>query len=202
MHSHEQQFFNELAERWDEMRALNLDKIAHLIKLAGIAEGDTVLDVGTGTGVLIPFLVEAVGNTGSVTALDFAEAMVVKAAQKYGHLSRVNYMAADIMKYQPERCFSQVVCLNFFPHVKDKQAFISRVKELLVPNGSLVIMHDISRQTVNSIHETSDVVKEDRLQPSSVVAEILKQAGFTIEEAIDNKEIYFVKGKVVGEEKR
>jgi len=202
MHSYEQQFFNELAERWDEMRALNHDKITYLIQLAGIAEGDTVLDVGTGTGVLIPFLAEAVGNSGSVTALDFAEAMVAKAAQKYAHLSGVDYIAADIMKYQPECCYSQVVCLNFFPHVKDKQSFLSRVQNLLVPNGSLVIMHDLSRQAVNSIHATSDVVKEDRLPPSSVVAEMLKQSGFCIEEAMDNEEIYFVKGKVVGGEKR
>ncbi len=202
MHSYEQEFFNELAERWDEMRALNHDKITYLIQLARIAEGDTVLDVGTGTGVLIPFLAEAVGNSGSVTALDFAEAMVAKAAQKYTHLSGVDYIAADIMKYQPERCYSQVVCLNFFPHVKDKQSFLLRVQDLLVPNGSLVIMHDLSRQAVNSIHATSDVVKEDRLPPSSVVAEMLKQSGFSIEEAIDNEEIYFVKGKVVGGEKQ
>lgn len=200
MHSHEQQFFNDLAERWDELRALSHIKITYLIKLAGISQGDIVLDVGTGTGVLIPFLVKAVGKSGSVTALDFAEAMVAKAAQKNAHLSGVEYVAADVMKYQPQQRYNKVVCLNFFPHIKDKSAFLVHIQNLLAPSGSLVIMHDISRQAVNSIHKTSEVVKEDRLPPSFVVAEMLKQSGFVIEEAFDNEEIYFVKGKVNGEQ--
>lgn len=200
MHSHEQQFFNELAERWDVLRALNHVKINYLIQLAGVSEGDTVLDVGTGTGVLIPFLAKAVGESGSVTALDFAEAMVAKAAQNNAHLPGVSYIAADIMKYQPKHCCSKVVCLNFFPHVKDKPSFLSQVRRLLVSNGSLIIMHDISRQAVNSIHKASEAVKEDRLPPSSIVAKMLKQSGFAIEEAFDNEEIYFVKGKVIGKQ--
>lgn len=197
MDSQEQQYFNELAQRWDEMRSLNPDKIAYLIQLAGVAPGDTVLDVGTGTGVLIPFLSEAVGDTGHVTAIDFAEAMVAKAAQKYAHLSGISYMAADIMKYQTESRYSKVICLNFFPHMKDKQAFLLRVHELLVPQGSLVIMHDLSRQAVNSIHATSDIVREDRLPPSLAVADMLAQAGFAVEAAMDNEELYFVSGKAV-----
>jgi len=200
MHSHEQQFFNELAGRWDDLRALSPVKITYLINLAGISEGESVLDVGTGTGVLIPFLAKAVGECGHVTALDFAEAMVAKAAQKNVHLSGVDYVAADVMNYQPGRCYSKVVCLNFFPHVKDKATFLSQVRKLLVPNGSLVIMHDISRQAVNSIHKANEAVKEDRLPPSFIVAEMLRQSGFAIEEAFDNEEIYFVKGKVIGKQ--
>ena len=195
MLSHEQQFFNDLAARWDDMRALKPDKIAYLIKLAGIAAGDAVLDVGTGTGVLIPFLSEAVGDTGSITALDFAEAMVAKAAEKYAHLSGVSYIAADIMRHQPHSRYNKVVCLNFFPHVKDKPSFLTRVQELLADDGSLVIMHDMSRHAVNSIHATSDIVKEDRLPPSSIVAEMLRAAGFVITTAFDNDELYFVSGK-------
>lgn len=195
MQNREQQFFNDLAHSWDDTRSLNAVKLDRLIGMAEIAPGEAVLDIGTGTGVLIPFLKAAVGETGSITALDFAEAMVARAAQKHAQLSGIRYVAADIMKFQSEQQrYNKIVCLNFFPHVKDKQAFLVKMQALLADGGSLIIMHDISRAAVNSIHSTSEVVKEDRLPPSSVVGAMLTQAGFEVITALDNEELYFVKG--------
>lgn len=196
MHTQEQQFFNALAQSWDETRSMNAAKLSRLIGMAGIAPGETVLDIGTGTGVLIPFLKEAVGDAGGITALDFAEAMVARAAQKHAHLSGIRYVAADIMKFQSEQRYNKIICLNFFPHVKDKPAFLMRVQELLAAGGSLIIMHDLSRAAINAIHSTSEVVKEDRLPPSAVVGQMLTEAGFEDVAAMDNDELYFVKGSI------
>ena len=55
-------YFNSKADIWDEKIAeKDVERLASLAKSLDIRRGDTVLDVGTGTGVLVPFLLEKVG---------------------------------------------------------------------------------------------------------------------------------------------
>ena len=49
-------YFNSVAENWDQIVNHDPGKIEGILTLAGVKEGDIVLDVGTGTGVLIPFI--------------------------------------------------------------------------------------------------------------------------------------------------
>ena len=67
------------------------------------------------------------------------------------------------------------------------------MKMLLKPGGTLIIMHDLSRQSVNDVHKTSDVVKNDRLPASEKVEEMLLLAGYSVLLALDNDDYYFIK---------
>lgn len=70
-------------------------------RLAGIAAlrlqpGDTVLDVGCGTGLSIPLLAEAVGPTGQVIGVDSSAQMLSVAARRTRHNSpTVTLLQAD-----------------------------------------------------------------------------------------------------------
>ena len=187
-------FFNDLAERWDDTRAADDQKIAGLVSLAGPQPGETVLDIGCGTGVLLPHLLAAVGEAGRVTAIDFAENMVAKARAKIGRRDNITYIAGDIWSFEPEALYDAAFCFNFFPHAADKPRFVARMRSLLRPGGSLIIMHDMSRAAVNAIHKSSRVVTEDRLPEGAAVADMLIAAGYEVQGVIDDEEKYFVKG--------
>ncbi len=45
-----------MADQWDEINKHNLIKAELMVGLLDIKHGDKVLDVGTGTGVLLPIL--------------------------------------------------------------------------------------------------------------------------------------------------
>ena len=63
---------------------------------SALEAGQNSLDVGTGTGVLIPYLIKAVGPSGSVTAIDYSEKMVQVCKTKHSHIKNVNIKVGNI----------------------------------------------------------------------------------------------------------
>ena len=51
----QKEFFNEKAGVWDKITVHDLEKVQYIAELMGIRSNDRILDVGTGTGILIPF---------------------------------------------------------------------------------------------------------------------------------------------------
>lgn len=189
-------FFNSLAETWDMTRAHDAARLAELTDRAGIYPSQSVLDVGCGTGVLIPFIRGKVGPSGCVVGIDIADNMVKIAAEKLAKFDNVTVLRSDIMEYSPTKLFDHVSCLNFFPHIQDRPGFLRKVFcEWLVPGGRLHVFHDLSRRQVNAIHGESKIVKEDRLQPCEVVGELFTAAGFVKVLCFENDACYFVQGQ-------
>ncbi len=193
MSDKERQFFDAIAERWDDLRSVTPPIIEGLVSMVGLGEGDRVLDAGCGTGVLVPYVKKAIGAAGAITAVDFAVNMIARATEKHKDLAGVDFIATDIMDYRPESRFDKIICFNFFPHVSDKPEFLLKMAGMLSTGGTFVIMHDIPRAKVNSIHGGCDAVKHDRLPEGAKTATLLTEAGLYVTNVIDNDEIYFVK---------
>ncbi len=192
----EVEYFNTLAERWDTIRSSDYNKIEYLISMSGLADGDNVLDTGCGTGILLPFIKDRIGDNGHITAVDFSQNMINRAAQNNNTLSGISYVVGDIMDFQSEPIFNKITCLNFFPHIADKPLFLQRMKKLLNPQGSLIIMHDISRAQVNAIHRDSAVVTNDRLPPAVDLAVMMTTVGYEVERCMDTDSFYYVQGTI------
>ena len=196
MQRNDREFFNALAESWDTTRAHDPARLRELTARTGIGPGDAVLDVGCGTGVLIPFLREYVGDSGCVLGIDIADNMVKIAADKFARFDNVAVRRADIMEFSTDCLFQHVTCLNFFSHIQDRPAFLRKViGEWLAPEGFLHVFHDISRTRVNAIHGESKTVKKDRLPPCGEVGELFRAAGFIVEVCFETDESYFVRGR-------
>ena len=76
-------YFNEKAAIWDETIAeKNVAKLEEMAKWLDIEPGSTVLDVGTGTGVFVPFILRKIGRNGRLVCLDLAEEMLKRAQAK------------------------------------------------------------------------------------------------------------------------
>ena len=189
-------FFDSFADTWDSYRNTNVKILERLLELAKIPAGATVLDVGSGTGVLLPYLHAAVGAEGKITAVDFSEKMLAKAQEKFANLGNVDFIVGDVLEMNlPAESIDVIICLNFFPHLHTrKEEFISKMKSFLKDEGSLIIMHDISREKVNSIHRDSAVVTEHRLPEAKVVAEMFQACGYQNITAYEDDTLYFVKG--------
>lgn len=175
-------YFDEAAETWDERfhtpkLSMFLEK---LVPQFGIQAGQKVLDVGTGTGILIPYLTKAVGPNGSVTAIDFSEKMAQKCATKHSHLKNFNVQVGNIEEATfPPETFDAVVCFGVFPHLDHKGKALQNIHTILKPEGKLVISHALSSEELKVHHaKVSKQMAHSLLPKDADMKQLLEQTGF------------------------
>ncbi|WP_242652536.1 class I SAM-dependent methyltransferase [Desulfofarcimen acetoxidans] len=191
-------WFNEKAAVWDSnvLKEERCQKLHEIIKNLGIKVNSVVLDVGTGTGVLIPWLKEAVGLTGKIIAVDFAEEMLQFAiAKNFG--SSVNILSADVHNLPFENdYFDEVVCNSAFPHFHNKPLAMQEMTRVLKPGGRLSICHPAPREELNSFHRNlGGVVANDMLPAEEEMVSIANRSGLTNIEIKDGPQTYLLTGR-------
>ncbi len=181
-------FFDELAGTWNE--AVDPVKVRDMLSRARIGCGATVLDVGSGTGVLIPFLLEVVGPKGSVSALDISPAMLKRARAK--GFSNVKYVCAPVERMPfSDGCFDTVMCFNAFPHFINKAAAVSEMARVLISGGHLVIAHLQSREALNKYHShMSETISHDFLPDDATMMSLTKSVGLVGTTIVDGASGY------------
>jgi ubiquinone/menaquinone biosynthesis C-methylase UbiE len=176
------EYFDKAAITWDE-KFLTGSLSSFLEKLVpqfGIETGQSVLDVGTGTGVLIPYLIKAVGPSGSVTAIDYSEKMIQACKRKHSHVKNAIIDVGDIEEDEfPAETYDAVVCFGVFPHLENKQKAIQNINNLLKPSGKLVIAHALSSEELKTHHKkVSEHVAHSVLPEKAEMTQLLEQTGF------------------------
>ena len=190
-----QAFFNQAAENWDkEHKSPKLQAfLKQFVQSFGILAGQHVLDVGTGTGILIPFLLESVGSKGHITAVDYAQNMVNICKTKYSHLPNVSIQVANVENLPfPDALFDAVTCFGLFPHLDNKKVALQQFYRVLKSKGKLIIAHALSSEEVKNIHKKNayPAVAKDELPNKNAMWNLLNQADFTRIQIIDKKGSY------------
>lgn len=193
MDGNEVDFFNRIAPVWDSMEVKSTsEKVREILDIVKIATGSKVLDLGTGTGVLLPFLSARVGENGMVVGVDFSEGMLDVARGKVGRLRNVELMCRDFESEDIDGRFDVIMMYCVYPHLHRPVETLNKLKDRnLNTRGRIIIGFPSDEHFINAIHGERKV-ESDMLPAARDLADRFDAVGFCARVLAYSPDIYLV----------
>lgn len=176
-----QQFFDERAESWDDKMDVEAvgRELRKDLQTLEVGAGETVADIGSGTGVLTGVLLDMLGPQGRVHAVDLSPKMaeVLRAKHEDERLTVHVADAADLPVQ--DGLLDHVLVFSTWPHILRKDATLEEARRTLRPGGRIAVWHAVGRKRINEIHRhAGSAVRRDLLEPAKKLAARMEKAGF------------------------
>lgn len=187
-------FFDLIAPRWDSMEILSTpEKVRHILGRLDIGSDMEILDLGTGTGVLVPYLHEMVGAGGRIVGVDSSSGMLEVAHRKFPHLSdTVEFIQADFEKDTIAGRFDRILLYSVYPHLHQPAATLRRlIRDNLKEGGTVTIAFPTDERFINNVHGERDVDSE-RLLSAPRLCSVLRDKGFDARVVESTPEAYII----------
>jgi len=197
-------FFDERAEKWMDMfykdestgEYTKFDhKFKRLFDLIAIKNGNYILDVGCGSGILVPYILKRIGEKGRLHELDYSVNMI-KVNKQIHNDQRIEFLNIDIIDINiGEAFYDIVICFSCFPHLDDKKTAMKVMSRILKTGGKLAVAHFDSSAEINSHHRKSSEVMHDQLPHKDCMKSLFDKNNLKINKFIDDDGFYLVLGE-------
>lgn len=112
------------------------------VKLLRSRRGDSVVELGCGTGLNFPFIIERIGPEGRLMGVDLTPGMLERAGERVERhgWKNIELVQSDIAEYRFPEGVNGVLATGVFGYVAEYDRVIKAVSEALIPGGRLVIL--------------------------------------------------------------
>ena len=114
-----------------------------IVAAIGIAPGETVADVGAGTGAFLDHLVEAVGPEGHLFTCEISIRFVERLrelADERGYDNVTTVYSSFTSATLPAASCDKIVHVDTYHHFDDHQAMLASMFEALKPGGEMIVV--------------------------------------------------------------
>jgi ubiquinone/menaquinone biosynthesis C-methylase UbiE len=181
-------YFDQVVEIFE--RALPEDVVERLEKIVAapeIREGDTVLDVGAGTGALTPIILRY--KPAKVIACDLSVKMLESLK---GRFPSVETHICDVRDLSlPDESVDVTFINALFGNIADKHSALANLKRIMKPSSRLIISHPEGRMFVEGLKGRVPFPL-DSLPDSVEGNRLLSPHGFEIVRYVDEPKLYII----------
>lgn len=163
------------------------ERLEQIVAAAAIQKEEAVLDVGAGTGILVPIIRRY--RPGRIVACDLSEKMLEQLRSNY---SGVETLAADVRDLALPDASLDVVFINAcYPNIADKAGAFANLSRMMTPAGRLVISHPLGKRFVDTLRKSSPFPLDD-FPEKSEAEKMLKPYRFDIRNFVDEPSLYIL----------
>ena len=163
------------------------ERLEKIVAHGKITRGDTVLDVGSGTGILIPIIKKY--KPGSIYACDLSRRMLEQLKKNYPYAKTI---MADVRDLKLPKGSIDATFINAcYPNIVDKAVAFSNISRMMKANGRIVISHPLGKAFILSLKKGAPFPLDEFPEEPEAGA-LLKPFGFEIETFIDEPMLYIL----------
>jgi ubiquinone/menaquinone biosynthesis C-methylase UbiE len=164
------------------------ERLEKIVEHGKINRGNTVLDVGTGTGILIPIVRKY--DPVLIYACDLSTAMIEQLNSK--EYPGVETIVSDVRDLRLPGDSIDVVFINAcYGNIADKEGSFRNISRMMKPQGRMVISHPLGKSFVPSLQERSSFPL-DPFPENKEADGLFRTFGFEIETFIDEPKLYIL----------
>lgn len=128
-------------------------------KYMNVNDNINVLDVGSGSGVLIRYIEDFFINP-NIIALDLSERQLKTLRERH---KRVIALQGDITTFTSSNRFDLIYCNACFGNFIDQKKVMENISKLLADNGIFVISHPLGSLFVDKLNKSNKNIVPNRL---------------------------------------
>ncbi len=152
-------------KRFQSERREMAQKQEAILAAMAIKPGETLADIGAGTGLFVGAFADAVGPTGKVMAVDVAKPFIDKLNQRFGKRPEVTVVHGKFHTTTlADNSVDVAFCADTYHHFDDPKAMIADLARVIKPGGRLVLIDFekveglVSEWQFGHVHDTRDEV--------------------------------------------
>ena len=143
------------------------------------ADYTNAVEIGPGDGVWTGLIKEHV--SGSLHLVEQSQEMLARAKGRFSEVSGISFEHADFLLSDPPRDNDLVIAIRCFEYFEDKEAALIKMKNLLAPGGTLIIVTK-NAQLATTTPVQHQTLHSDQLSRNQMTA-LATRAGFTMRHA-------------------
>jgi SAM-dependent methyltransferase len=194
----QRRYFNENVDLFEPPLPKGVpERLKAIVKASNLKRGERVLDVGTGTGILVPYIMKY--RPSEIHVCDLAENMLRRVKRKF---PQVMAHLCDVGDLQLPADSLDVAFINAcFSNIMDKSKCLDNLHRLLRRKGRLVVSHPLGKDFIVELKKRTPF-HLDLLPDEAGARELCERHGFQLVSFRDDPLFYIFVAELTRQDDR